>query len=322
MTNVLVAGAGGFIGGHLVGRLLADGHSVRAVDRITVDRWWQRHDEANSSTVDLSEPDACRFATDGADVVYNLAAEVGGIGYIQSHRADCMLSVLVNANLLRTSHQNLVSRYFYASSACVYPERPGAPVALREEDAYPADPEDGYGWEKLYGERMCQHFREEKGLETRVARFHNTYGPYGSWDDGREKAPAATCRKVAVAKLTGQRFVDVWGDGEQLRSFTYVDDTVDMVLRLTASDVAEPVNVGSDELVTINQLLDVVEEVADVSLERRYQLDAPRGVTGRNSDNTRVRERLGVEPSTSLRRGIELTYPWIEEQVALSLEMR
>lgn len=323
MANVLVAGAGGFIGGHLVGRLLAEGHDVRAVDVVDVDRWWQRHDAAAEQVYDLSELSSCLAATHDVDVVYNLAAEVGGIGYIQSHRADCALSVLINTNLLRAAATTDVKRYFFASSACIYPlerQTSRAAISLRESDAYPASPEEGYGWEKLYGELLCRYFTEEKGLTTRVARFHNTYGPHGSWNDGREKAPAAICRKVATAKLTGRSFVDVWGDGEQTRSFTYVDDTVDLTLALTASDVTEPVNVGSDELVTIDQLVTVVEDVAGVRLDRRYQRDAPRGVNGRNSNNSLIIERLGREPTTSLRTGIERTYPWIEEQVANQLE--
>jgi nucleoside-diphosphate-sugar epimerase len=314
VRSIVVAGAGGFIGGHLVKDLLRQGHQVRAVDRKPLAQWWQLFRDAENLSLDLSEKMNCFRAVRGATVVYNLAADMGGIGYIETHKAACMLSVLINTHLLMAAREQNVERYFFASSACVYPvERQEAPdvAALVESDAYPAMPLDGYGWEKLFGERMCRHFREDYGLETRVARFHNTYGPFGAWRGGREKAPAAICRKVIESKLNGDREIEIWGDGEQTRSFMYVDDCVEGMQRLLASEVAEPINVGSEELVTINQLVDLVEEFAEIKLRRRHQLDAPRGVAGRNSDNTLIRAALGWAPSTPLAEGLEATYRWI-----------
>jgi GDP-D-mannose 3', 5'-epimerase len=315
---IVVTGAGGFIGGHLVKDLLRKGHHVRAIDLKPLDQWWQRFRDAENLSLDLSEKMNCFRALRGANVVYNLAADMGGIGFIEAHKAACMLSVLINTHLLLAARQHQVERYFYASSACVYPvERQGSAdaVALAERDAYPAMPLDGYGWEKLFGERMCRHFREDFGLATRIARFHNTYGPYGAWRGGREKAPAAICRKVIEAKLNGDREIEIWGDGEQTRSFMYVDDCVEGVQRLLESDMDEPLNIGSEELVTINGLVDLVEECAEVKLRRRYRLDAPRGVVGRNSDNRLIRGTLGWAPSTSLAIGLEATYRWIYNQI-------
>ncbi len=318
--TILVAGAGGFIGGHLVRRLRDLGYrSVRAVDIKPLDEWHQRTDGVDDITLDLRLREACLAATAGVDHVFNFAADMGGMGFIETHRADCMLSVLINTNLLLAARDQSAGRYFYASSACVYAaerQHEAAVVALRESDAYPADPEDGYGWEKLFGERMCRHFSEDFGLETRVARFHNVYGPLGTYAGGREKAPAAICRKVARAVLEGTSEIEIWGDGEQTRSFTYIDDAIEGTLRLIDSDVREPLNVGSSELVTINRLVSLVEDIAGVRLERRYVLDAPKGVRGRNSDNTLIRARLGWEPSTPLVEGLRLTYAWIYEQLA------
>lgn len=314
---VVVTGAGGFIGGHLVAALLAQGHAVRGVDVKPFSEWHQRHPGVESVVADLREPDACRAAVVGAHTVYQLAADMGGMGFIEHHRALCMLSVLINTHMLLAARDAGVRRFFYASSACVYnAEKQRSPhvVPLREEDAYPAMPEDGYGWEKLFSERMCRHFREDFGLATRVARYHNVYGPHGTWEGGREKAPAAICRKVARAAITGRHEIEIWGDGTQTRSFMYIDDCVHGTLALTASEVAEPLNVGSSELVTINELVGIVEEIAGVTLERRYRLDAPRGVNGRNSDNTLIRERLGWEPGIRLRDGLERTYAWIHDQ--------
>ena len=316
---VLVGGAGGFIGGHLVRFLLEQGHSnVRAVDVKEKDEWYQVHPESENLVLDLREKDACVRAADGAALVYNLAADMGGMGFIENHKALCMLSVLINTHLLMAARDAGVARYFYASSACVYaaekqvdPENPG----LVEEDAYPAMPEDGYGWEKLFSERMCRHFREDFGVETRVARFHNVYGPDGTWDGGREKAPAAICRKVIEAELGGKRVIEIWGDGEQTRSFMYIDDCTEGAYRIMNSEILEPINLGSSEMVTINQLVDVVEEIAGIELERKYQLDAPRGVRGRNSENSLIRKYLDWEPSTPLRDGMERTYRWIYQQM-------
>jgi len=316
---IVVAGGGGFIGGHLVADLLRQGKRVRAVDIKPADEWHQRFDDAENLHLDLSEKDACREAVRGASRVYQLAADMGGMGFIESNKALCMLSVLVNTHMLMAARAAGVERFFYSSSACVYAaEHQTDPdvTALREEDAYPAMPEDGYGWEKLFSERMCRHFREDFGLHTRVARYHNVYGPNGTYDGGREKAPAAICRKVAAAKLSGDHRIEIWGDGQQTRSFMYVDDCVHGTQALADSDVIEPINLGSSELVTINELVSIVEEIAGLELQREYKLDAPQGVRGRNSDNTRILELLGWEPSISLREGLEQTYRWVYDQMA------
>jgi GDP-D-mannose 3', 5'-epimerase len=316
--GVLVTGAGGFIGGHLVRSLLESGEEVRAVDLKPADGWYQLHDDAENRQLDMSDPTNCHRAMHGIDRVFNLAADMGGMGFIENNKALCMLSVLINTNMLVAAHEAGVERFFFSSSACVYAaERQTSPdvTALREEDAYPAMPEDGYGWEKLFSERMCRHFREDFGLETRVARYHNVYGPNGTYDGGREKAPAAVCRKVIAAKLSGNHCIEIWGDGEQTRSFMYVDDCVHGSRMLADSDVTEPLNMGSDELVTINQLVSIAEDIAGITLERTYNLDAPQGVRGRNSDNTLIRDRLGWEPSVRLEDGLEKTYDWIFNQL-------
>ena len=317
--RVLVAGGGGFIGGHLTAELLRQGAAhVRAVDRKNVEEWYQVSTDCENLVADLADLDACRNAVDESDIVFNLAADMGGMGFIENNKALCMLSVLINTHLLVAARERDVERYFFSSSACVYAagkQRDPDVTALREEDAYPAEPEDGYGWEKLFSERMCRHFTEDFGLETRIARYHNVYGPHGTWTGGREKAPAAICRKVAESRLTGERTIEIWGDGEQTRSFMYIDDCVECTLRLTCSDVREPVNIGSSELVTVNQLVDLAEDIAGVHLERRHDLSAPQGVRGRNSDNTLVRRLLGWEPGCSLRSGLTRTFEWVEEQV-------
>jgi nucleoside-diphosphate-sugar epimerase len=314
---VVVTGAGGFIGGHLVAALRARGERVRAVDVKPLVEWHQAFGDVENVVADLQRLEPCRAAVRGAHTVYQLAADMGGMGFIEHHKALCMLSVLINTHMLVASRDAGVDRFFYSSSACVYnadKQRSPDVVPLRESDAYPAMPEDGYGWEKLFSERMCRHFHEDFGLATRVARYHNVYGPHGTWEGGREKAPAAICRKVAEAVLSGDLRIEIWGDGTQTRSFTYIDDCVRGTLALAASDVAEPLNIGSSELVTINGLVDVVEEIAGVRLERRYRLDAPRGVNGRNSDNTLLRAALGWEPDTRLRDGMERTYAWVYDQ--------
>ena len=315
----LVTGAGGFIGGHLVAELRRRGHrAVRAVDIKPLGEWHQRFADVENLSLDVSRLDACVSAARGARVVFNLAADMGGMGFIEQNKALCMLTVLINTHMLMASRQAGVERFFFSSSACVYAagkQTLADVVPLRESDAYPAMPEDGYGWEKLFSERMCRHFSEDFGLATRVGRYHNVYGPFGTHEGGREKAPAAICRKVIEAQLSGSRVIDIWGDGEQTRSFTYIDDCVDGTLRLMESDVDEPLNVGSDQLVSINQLVGVVEQIAGVTLERRYQLDAPKGVRGRNSDNTLIRTRLDWAPSIRLEHGMRRTYAWILRQM-------
>jgi GDP-D-mannose 3',5'-epimerase len=318
--KVVVCGGGGFIGGHLVADLVRQGHAdVRSVDIKPFDQWYQRLPAAENLQLDLSDRDACHRALAGATVVYNLAADMGGMGFIENNKALCMLTVLINTHLCDAARAHGVDRYFYASSACVYnadKQRDPNVTALKESDAYPAMPEDGYGWEKLFSERMCRHFREDFGLQTRVARYHNVYGPFGTYDGGREKAPAAVCRKVITAKLTGRHEIEIWGDGHQTRSFQYISDCVKGTQMLTHSDVAEPLNIGSSELVSINQLVDIVEAIAGVKLKRSYNLSAPKGVNGRNSDNTLIRQLLGWEPDTRLRDGMEKTYRWIYDQMA------
>ena len=318
-NTILVTGAGGFIGGHLVRDLLEEGATVRAVDKKPFDEWYQRFDDVESLELDLSLRENAHAATEGVAQVYNLAADMGGMGFIELNKALCMLSVLINTHLLEAARDQGVERFLFSSSACVYAaeKQTEAEVQpLREEDAYPAEPEDGYGWEKLFSERMCRHFTEDFGLATRVVRYHNVYGPEGTWDGGREKAPAAICRKVAQAKISGEHEIEVWGDGEQTRSFTYISDCVHGTKALMASDHTDPVNLGSTELVTINQLIDIVEEVAGIKVSRNYDLSAPQGVRGRNSDNTQLKAALGWEPTVSLHDGMAQTYAWIYDQLS------
>jgi GDP-D-mannose 3',5'-epimerase len=320
---IVVAGGGGFIGGHLVARLLEEGNAVRSVDLKPLDEWYQVHDDAENLCLDMRLAGACGDAVQDALEVYNLAADMGGMGFIEANKALCMLSVLVNTHMLKASLDAHVERFFFSSSACVYAEGKQLSadvVALKEEDSYPAMPEDGYGWEKLFSERMCRHFREDYGLATRVARYHNVYGPEGTWRGGREKAPAAISRKIAEAKISGNHEIEIWGDGEQTRSFMFIDDCVYGTQRLMGSGVSEPLNIGSSELVTINQLVDIVEEIAGITVKRNYNLDAPKGVRGRNSDNTLIQEKLGWEPSISLHEGMEATYSWVYDQVAAVAE--
>lgn len=315
---ITVAGAGGFIGGHLVGRLLESGDvSVRAIDIKPLEEWYQVHQDANNVVADLKDPIHCNAACDGVNDVYNLACDMGGMGFIENNRALCMISVLINTNLLIAARASGVDRYFYSSSACVYnadKQKSEDVVPLKESDAYPAMPEDGYGWEKLFSERMCRHFSEDFGLYTRVARFHNVYGPDGTWEGGREKAPAAICRKVIEAKLSGNHEIEIWGDGKQTRSFMYIDDCLVGIDKIMNGNVPEPVNLGSNELVTINGLVDIVEDIAGIKLNRTYKLDAPKGVNGRNSDNTKITEYLNWSPGIRLRDGMEKTYQWILDE--------
>ncbi len=315
--RILVAGGGGFIGGHLAARLRADGHDVRCVDIKPITDWYQVFDDCENVVADLKRVESCQQACEGVDDVYNLAADMGGMGFIENNKALCMLSVLINTHLLQASVEANVKRYFYASSACVYnadKQKSEDVIPLREADAYPAMPEDGYGWEKLFSERMCRHFREDYNLYTRVARFHNVYGPDGTWDGGREKAPAAICRKVIAAKEEGTADIEIWGDGKQTRSFMYIDDCVKGILAIMDSDILEPINLGSDELTTIEGLVDLVESIADVKLNHNHNLSAPKGVNGRNSDNTLIQEYLGWAPGIKLREGMEKTYNWILQE--------
>jgi nucleoside-diphosphate-sugar epimerase len=319
---VLVAGAGGFIGGWLVRHLHESGFAaIRAVDVKPLGEWYQVCSEVDSRVADLRSLEECKRAVDGIANVYNLACDMGGMGFIEANRAACMVSVLINTHLLMAGKDAGVKRHFYSSSACIYNtnlQQHADVTALREEDAYPAMPEDGYGWEKLFSERMCRNFLEDFGIQTRVARYHNVYGPHGTFDGGREKAPAAICRKVAAAKITGDHEIEIWGDGEQTRSFMFIDDCLLGTTKIMESDLVDPINLGSSELVTINQLVDIVEEIADIRLKRHYNLDAPKGVRGRNSDNTLILERLGWEPRIPLSEGMEKTYAWIYDQLTAS----
>jgi len=317
-VKALVTGAGGFIGGHLVNRLADDGFEVTAVDVKAEHDWYQLRPDVESFQGDVSRREIAMAICEDQDLVFNLAADMGGMGFIATHKAECMLTVLSSTHMLVAANAKNVGKFLYTSSACVYPdyrqEEADSP-SLREEDAYPAMPEDGYGWEKLFTERMCRHFAEDFGMDIRVPRLHNVYGPHGTYDGGREKAPAAICRKVIEAVQSGRHEISIWGDGEQTRSFMYVDDCIEGFMRLMESEVREPMNLGSDELVTINQLVTIVEGIAGVTLERKYVTDAPQGVRGRCSDNTMILDRLGWEPSITLREGMERTYRWIEKEI-------
>jgi GDP-D-mannose 3', 5'-epimerase len=314
--RLLVTGAGGFIGHHLVRRLKIEGHWVRGVDL--------KHPEYEPSLadefeiLDLRKAESCLLATRGSiDEVYNLAADMGGIGYITASHADIARNnILINAHMLEASRLNGVQRFLFSSSACVYAQskqKSAAVTPLKEEDAFPAEPEPGYGWEKLYAEELCRYYWQDHKFDTRIVRFHNVYGPLGTYDGGKEKAPAAIARKIALASDPGE--VEVWGDGEQTRSFMYVDDCVEGLIRIMASDYRDALNLGTDELVTINQLVDLVAEVADKQIGKRHNLKGPQGVRGRNSDNSLLRRVLGWEPSIHLKAGMEITYPWIEDEL-------
>jgi GDP-D-mannose 3',5'-epimerase len=318
-SRIVICGGGGFIGGHLVAELRRQGQTnIRSIDIKPFDEWYQVFPDAENLRLNLQDKKACEQSVVGADVVYNLAADMGGMGFIENNKALCMLSVLINTHLLMAAKDAGVRRFFYASSACVYAaDKQTDPnvTALKEADAYPAQPEDGYGWEKLFSERMCRHFREDFGVQTRMARYHNVYGPHGTYDGGREKAPAAICRKVIAAKLAGKHEIEIWGNGEQTRSFMYIDDCLKGTEAILNSEILEAINLGSNELVSINQLVDIVEEIAGIKLRRSYNLKAPKGVNGRNSDNTLIRKYLGWEPATRLRDGMEKTYAWIYDQM-------
>ena len=318
--KILVVGAGGFIGGHLLKRLLKDGNSIVATDIKPKEYWFQDFENVqNHYSMDMKDINNCRNVSKNVDYVFNMACNMGGMGFIENNKAECMQSVLINTNLLISCKENQVKKYFFSSSACAYNIGKQQKVfidGLKEEDAYPADPEDGYGWEKLFSERMCRHFMEDYGLEVRIARYHNIYGPYGTYDGGREKAPAALCRKVILAKKDNKNKIEVWGDGKQTRTFLYVDDCIEGTLRLFQSDYSEPVNIGSDEQVSINQMLEIIENFTETKkLERIYQLDKPKGVRGRSSNNDLIKKILKWSYKIKLNEGLRKTYDWISADI-------
>ena len=319
--KILIVGAGGFIGGHIVKRLLKNGNSIVAVDIKPKEYWFQDFVNAeNHYSMDMKDMINCRKVAKNIDYVFNMACNMGGMGFIENNKAECMQSVLINTNLLIASKENNVKRYFFSSSACAYNTTKQQDVfieGLKEEDAYPANPEDGYGWEKLFSERMCRHFMEDYGIEVRVARYHNIYGPFGTYDGGREKAPAALCRKIISAKKNNLNQIDVWGDGKQTRTFLYVDECVEGTLRLFESDYSNPINIGSDEQVSINEMIEIIENISGVSkLNKNYQLDKPKGVRGRSSNNDLIKKVLGWSYEMSLKDGLTKTYEWIDSEMS------
>ena len=316
--NYLVCGAGGFIGGHISRRLIDQGHNVTCVDVKPLEMWFQAHDETNNVSLDLKILENCEKVTEGQDYVINMACNMGGIGFIEWNKAKCMISVLINTHMLMACEKFKIKKYFFSSTACAYNKDLQQSTfinGLKEEDAYPANPEDGYGWEKLFSERMCRHFLEDFKLDTKVARYHNIYGPLGTFDGGREKSPAALCRKVAMAKVTKKNEIEVWGDGEQTRSYLFIEDCVDATLKLFNSKSSGPINIGSEEQVSINQMIDIIEDIAQFKVVRNYNLDMPVGVRGRSSNNEKILKELGWHPKYSLRQGLEKTYNWIEEML-------
>jgi GDP-D-mannose 3', 5'-epimerase len=317
--KILIAGAGGFIGGHMTSRLIEqDEFDIICVDIKPKKYWFQLFDKTKNYCIDLKNSQEALEVTRDVDYIYNFACNMGGMGFIENNKAECMLSVLVNTNLLKSAIENKCKKYFFSSSACVYNASKQNQTfinGLKETDAYPADPEDGYGWEKLFSERMCRHFNEDFGIETRVVRYHNIYGPMGTFDGGREKAPAALCRKVILAKKNNLKKIDVWGDGEQSRSFLFIDDCIEGTLKVFNNNYRDVFNIGSEEQVSINQMIDIIEEIADYKIERNYQLDKPKGVRGRSSDNSFVKEKIGWSPSYSLKQGLIITYNWIQNKI-------
>ena len=315
----LICGGGGFIGGHLADDLMKNGHEVVCADIKPKEYWFQIFDKNKNYSLDLKEYENCLKVTEGVDYIYNMACNMGGMGYIENNKAECMLSVLINTNLLRACLVHKVKKYFFSSSACVYngtKQKKTFVPGLKESDAYPAEPEDGYGWEKLFSERMCRHFSEDFDLPTRVVRYHNVYGPLGTYDGGREKAPAALCRKIIQSKINKENKIQVWGDGKQTRTFLYVDDCVEGTLRLFESNHSEPVNIGSDEQVSINQMIKIIEKISETNnLELEYQLDKPKGVRGRSSNNDLVKKVLNWSFQIKLKDGLKRTYEWIYDEI-------
>lgn len=317
MKNVLVTGAGGFIAGHLVNSLVSDGNNVVAVDKKELNSWYQKNTKAENVVGDLSSYDVCKSVTENIDEVYHLACNMGGIGFIENNKTDCMLSIIPDVYMIKAATENKVKKFLFTSSACVYPihiQQDKEAIKLSEDHAYPADPEDGYGWEKLFMERMCRHYHEDYGIDIKIARYHNVYGPYTSWNDGREKAPAAICRKIAEAKKSAKKEIEIWGDGEQTRSFLYVDDCVKATKLLMKSDINTPINIGSEDLISINNLVYVVANIADIEIEIKH-IKGPLGVRGRNSDNTKINQLLNWNPEITLPEGLRVTYDWIEAKL-------
>tara|TARA_B100000575_G_C23111968_1_gene642420 strand:+ start:787 stop:1797 length:1011 start_codon:yes stop_codon:yes gene_type:complete len=318
--NILVVGAGGFIGGHLVNKLIKDGNFIIAADIKPMEHWFQEFEKAkNYYSIDMKEIENCRKVVKNVDYVFNMACNMGGMGFIENNKAECMQSVLINTNLLIACKEFGIKKYFFSSSACAYNQSIQQEVfieGLKEDDAYPADPEDGYGWEKLFSERMCRHFMEDYGIQVRIARYHNIYGPYGTYDGGREKAPAALCRKIIKAKKESKNEIEVWGDGMQTRTFLYVDDCIEGTLRLFESDYSDPVNIGSDEQVSINQMIEIIEGISGLKkLKKIYQLDKPKGVRGRSSNNDLVKKVLNWSYKIKLKEGLGKTYNWISSEI-------
>ena len=319
--KILVVGAGGFIGGHLVKKLLANGNQIVCCDIKPKEYWFQDFDETeNHYAMDMKDILNCRKVSKGVNYVFNMACNMGGMGFIENNKAECMQSVLINTNLLVACNEHKVEKYFFSSSACAYnidKQQQSFIEGLKEDDAYPANPEDGYGWEKLFSERMCRHFMEDYGIEVRIARYHNIYGPYGTYDGGREKAPAALCRKIIQAKKENAESIDVWGDGEQTRTFLFIDECIEGTLKLFESDYSEPMNIGSDEQVSINQMIDIIREIAEIEkLNKNYQLDKPKGVRGRSSNNELIKKVLNWSYQMSLKDGLTKTYKWIENEMS------
>tara|TARA_B100001989_G_scaffold251889_1_gene232242 strand:- start:1717 stop:2727 length:1011 start_codon:yes stop_codon:yes gene_type:complete len=318
--KILVVGAGGFIGGHLVNKLIKDENFIITADIKPREHWFQEFEKAkNYYSTDMKEIENCRKVVKNVDYVFNMACNMGGMGFIENNKAECMQSVLINTNLLIACKEFGIKKYFFSSSACAYNQSIQQKVfieGLKEDDAYPADPEDGYGWEKLFSERMCRHFMEDYGIQVRIARYHNIYGPYGTYDGGREKAPAALCRKIIKAKKESKNEIEVWGDGMQTRTFLYVDDCIEGTLRLFESDYSDPVNIGSDEQVSINQMIEIIEGISGLKkLKKIYQLDKPKGVRGRSSNNDLVKKVLNWSYKIKLKEGLEKTYNWISSEI-------
>jgi len=318
MEKILVTGAGGFIGGHLVKELLNRGYSVRAVDIKPLKEWYQVFNDVENFVLDMSIKDNCFKMAKGVSGVFNMACNMGGMGFIENNKAKCMLSVLVNTHMLMACKEHKVKKYFFSSSACAYnkdlQDKPDI-SGLKESDAYPANPEDGYGWEKLFSERMCRHYLEDYGLDVKVGRYHNVYGPNGTYDGGREKAPAALCRKVIIANEKNSDIIDVWGDGKQTRSFLFIEDCIDATLQFFNSDHHGPINIGSEEKVSINEMIEKIEKISSKKFKKNYQLDKPKGVRGRSSNNDLIRKLLKWEPKYNLYEGLKKTYQWIEEDM-------